>query len=311
MEHTQKTSVTPKDFFLYLGVSISLYWSAGSLLALLFEIINKSIPDQLSYYSVGFDSGMRFAIASLIIIFPVYLVLSRIVAQGVRREPAKIELWVRKWFMYFTLFIAGAVVVGDLVALVNSLLGGELTTRFILKTLAVLVIAAVIFGYYLYQMRTHGGSSKVGKILISASVLGVLLAIIGGFVVMGSPSAQRTLRFDQERTGDLENIQWQVSDYYRNKGTIPGTLSEITGALGVESIPMDPETGEAYTYTKVAPLSFELCATFGTESRADAFSYAQERALPAGIEGSNSWEHTTGEVCFSRTIDPDYFKSIR
>ena len=39
-----------------------------------------------------------------------------------------------------------------MVALVYSLLGGELTVRFLLKALVVLVIAGTIFAYYLWEI---------------------------------------------------------------------------------------------------------------------------------------------------------------
>ena len=42
---------------------------------------------------------------------------------------------------------------GDLIALLNGLLSGELTTRFILKTLCVGLIAGTVFGYYLWSIH--------------------------------------------------------------------------------------------------------------------------------------------------------------
>lgn len=307
--------VTPQDFFMYLGVLITLYWSAGSLLHLLFRIIDRVFPDALEsgyYYYAGFDSSMRFSIAALIIIFPVYLLLSRLIANSVRTHSEKADIWVRKWFIYLTLFIAGAVVVGYLVALVNSFLGGEITTRFVLKFLSVVTVAGVVFWYYFYQMRTRGGSSKTGKVIMLVSVAGVIAAIVGGFMVMGTPSEQRDMRFDQERVNDLEEIQWRITDYYRTKETLPESLDQVTGAIGVEKMPTDPETGEPYTYAKIADLSFELCATFALESPQDSRVtdvYPRMAGLIISDESSGRglWQHDAGEECFERTIDPDYF----
>jgi len=43
--------------------------------------------------------------------------------------------------------------IGDFTSLVYSLLGGELTVRFVLKVLTVGVIAGTIFWYYLSDLR--------------------------------------------------------------------------------------------------------------------------------------------------------------
>ncbi len=312
---TQSGKVTPKDFFLYLGVLVSLYWSAGSLLSLLFRIIDRTFPDALNsgyYYYAGFDGAMRFAVASLIIIFPVYLILSRVIANSVRKDTTKLEIWVRKWFVYLTLFVAGGVVVGDLVALVNSFLGGEITIRFVLKMLSVFAVAGVVFWYYLYQMRTRGGTSKSGKIFMGLAVLGVIAAIVGGFMVMGTPSEQRNLRFDQERVRDLESIQWRITDYYQTKKALPISLDEMTGALGIDRLPADPETDEAYGYTRLSEMSFELCATFALTSPEESVQIRESYARTAGLIVADSeegvWYHELGTECFERTIDPDYFK---
>jgi hypothetical protein len=45
------------------------------------------------------------------------------------------------------------VLIGDVTTLIYNLLGGELTTRFILKVFTVAVIAGTGFGYYLRELR--------------------------------------------------------------------------------------------------------------------------------------------------------------
>src|SRR3989344_4888912 len=151
-ERLVKPKTGPKDFFLYLSAMAALYVSVGSLIRLLFGIIDFTNPDRLDYYGTFYTGGIRFAIASLIIIFPVYLIVSYVLRTSVVREPARSELWVRKWFIYITLFVAAGIVIGNLVAVVNTFLGGELTARFALKVLSMVVIAAAVFGYYYYDL---------------------------------------------------------------------------------------------------------------------------------------------------------------
>ena len=67
------------------------------------------------------------------------------------------ELKVRKGLGYLTLFIAAILAIIDVSTLVYNLLGGEITIRFILKVLVVLAVAAVVFFYYLKEMRSKPG----------------------------------------------------------------------------------------------------------------------------------------------------------
>ena len=305
--------MTPKDFFLYLGIAASLYVSAGSLLALLFAVINIKFPDAAMNYGYYYQptalEALRFPLSALLVMFPLFLFLSWYVRKEVQREPAKLQLWVRRWFIGLTLFVAGGTLVGDVIALLNTFLGGELTIRFVLKMLSVFVVAGAIFGYYFYDLRrTSRGDTSVNKPLLWGAALLVLASVVLGFVSIGSPAHQRSLRFDQQRTMHLEQIQWELINYWQTKEKLPATLSELENDLTGFRAPVDPETGIAYEYSMKAPREFELCATFDLPT--------PEQKLPAGSEGSltrpypsvdGNWDHDAGRTCFTRTIDPDRY----
>ena len=303
---TERPKMSPKDFFVYLGTAITLYASAGSLLALLFSIINTKLPDPVAF-SYYYDSGtgsLTFAIASLIVVFPLFLFLSYYIRKEIGREPAKANLSIRKWFVWLTLFVTGATIAGDVIALVNTYLGGEMTMRFVWKMLAVLVVAGVIFAYYLYDMRrARAGITTVNKPLLWIAALGVLLSIVLGFVVVGSPSTQRAIRFDTMRTQHLGDIQWQILNYWQTKEALPATLEDLFDSFNGYVVPTDPETKAPYEYQILGPLTFELCATFN-RSNEDAIDEASSVA-PYMVEGLDPrFEHSAGRTCFERTIDP-------
>lgn len=304
---------TPKDFFLHLGAMATLYISAVSFLILTFEYIDTLFPDVLEYYRDPFSGTMRFAMASLIIIFPLYVILTRLVNTDLRANPEKRNLGVRKWLVYLTLFVAGATLVVDLIALINTFLGGDLTTRFALKVLSVLVVIGGAFLYYLYDLRgrwmTHEGQSKGIGALVS---LAVVAAIVGGFFVVGSPMDQRFFRIDQQRVNDLQSIQWQVVNYWQQKEKLPATLADLEDPISGFIVPRDRETKDAYGYVAKGPLTFEVCANFSAKGVGMGSRTVAEPAglSPAGIEGGN-WSHDIGETCFSRTIDPDRFPPTR
>ena len=147
---------SPKDVFLRLLSIITLYASACGFLTLLFQFINIFLPDALNPYErTGAISTIRWSISSLVVIFPVYFLTSWYLNKSYRENPLKRNLRVRRWLIYFTLFIAALIIIGDLVTLVYNLLSGELTARFLLKILAVLFVSGSVFGYYFWDVRKH------------------------------------------------------------------------------------------------------------------------------------------------------------
>ena len=146
--------VSARDAFIYLVIFATLAITAIHFGSLLFELIDKALPDALDEPHEGYNvNAVRQAIAALVVAFPIYVFLSYRVNAAIRRDPTKRSSRIRKWLTYLTLFIASAVLVGDLSTVIYSLLAGELTTRFILKALTVVLIAGAIFGYYLWDLR--------------------------------------------------------------------------------------------------------------------------------------------------------------
>lgn len=148
----RKPYLSAREAFTYLVLFLCLYISAISFGTLLFHFINRWVPDVLQPYDTSVEA-VRMAVSSLIIAFPIYIWLSTLTLRAIHRDPEKKTSKVRKWLTYITLFVAAGVIIGDLITLIFNLLGGELTTRFVLKMLVVLLIAGLIFGYYLWDLR--------------------------------------------------------------------------------------------------------------------------------------------------------------
>ena len=176
------TKTTPKDFFLHLGATTALYASAIALINLAFSTVNYALPDALAgYFSV---SSVVWPISTLIVLIPILYVLEWVIRRDIVKIPEKREVWIRRWRIYLTLFLTGATIAGDLIALINTYLNGEISARFIYKILIVLVISAVIFSYYILERMSDSGRSR--KFLILLAWVGIILtvaAIVAGFVV--------------------------------------------------------------------------------------------------------------------------------
>ena len=225
--------VTPKDFFLWAGAMVALYGSIISFITLLFEYINYMFPDPLGHYYLDpFSGSMRFAMASLIVLVPVTLILLRFIRKDISRTPEKNDLWVRRWALVLTVFIAGSAIVGDLIALINSFLGGDLTTQFLLKVVVLLFVASATFLHFLADLRGHWVKNPERAQMIGwiAGTL-VFITIMAGFFIIGTPSEVRLMRYDNQKVADLQNIQSQIVNYWQQKEQVPTSLLEVEDPL--------------------------------------------------------------------------------
>jgi len=298
---------TPRDVFLQLLSVGTLYVSAVSLIALLFQYVNRLIPDPLSF-DYGIGDALRRSIATIIVVFPVYVVTAWYFQKESISQPERREIKIRKWLVYLTLFVSAVTVIVDLVTLVYKFLGGELSPRFALKVLAVLIVAAGVFWYYLWDLRRQAGALSVKmKNVLRAIVVIIGGVIIGGFFLVGSPQSQRLLRFDQQRINDLNIIQQEIINYWQQKDTLPQSLDELESDISGFRPPVDPETGSPYDYRVLGDLTFELCATFKTVGEIHAEGYPKPIA-PRGDPYQQNWGHGIGRTCFSRTIDPELYR---
>ncbi len=308
------TTTTPKDFFLHLGATVALYAAAIALINLSFAVINYAVPDQLASYF--YAPSVAWPISMLIVLIPALYILEWFIHRDYRVMPEKLTLWIRRWRIHLTLFLAGATIVGDLIALINTYLSGEISMRFFYKVLAIFVIAGVIFTYYLLDRKDPTDAGKKARYsLAGLGLLVVLAAIIGGFVIVGSPSKQRSIRFDNQRVNDLSSTQWQIISYWQTKGVLPAALADINDGISGYMTPVDPESKTSYEYTRKSVTSFELCANFDlpsqdTQGRGE-FGGGYGVAYPSSIypDGGvdNNWKHEAGRTCFARTIDPERY----
>jgi hypothetical protein len=148
-----RPQLSARDAFLYLVLFTTLYFSSYNLGSLLFDFINRALPDPtVLVYQTGWDS-MRWSAAALIVAFPTFLFLSYYINKDVVRNSVKRLSPIRRWLTYLTLFVASCVLIGDSTALIYNGLGGELTSRLVLKVLTVGAIAGTVFGFYLSDLR--------------------------------------------------------------------------------------------------------------------------------------------------------------
>jgi hypothetical protein len=338
-KNIKNTKLTPKFFFISLGVIVTLITNVSSLLVLFFESLNKKFPDALnSIYQYGYNSydfeTIRVSMATLIIFLPVFIFISYLWVKESKEDSNHTNMILRKWMIYLILFLASLLIIIDLVTLVNYFVSGEITTRFIFKVLGTLIIGSLIDYYYFISMKTESlNFSKIKKLSLICGTIFVLFVvglIVWSFSIIGSPVKQRAWRLDDRRVNDLQNIQYQIINYWQYKQKLPNNLSELSNPMSGYSLPVEPEfeKGRVYEYIPKNDLSFELCATFTAEMpkgwqegnyvnvsgpifREGEIKTDMEALYPAGSGLNESWSHDIGRTCFSRTIDKDMYPPIK
>ncbi len=144
------------------------------------------------------------------------------------------------------------------------------------------------------------------KIFIYTIIILVAIVVIAGFFVVGSPQQERLRRFDERRTQDLQNIQYQIINYWTSKSMLPIALSNLNDSISGFIVPKDPVTGLDYVYRikNSGQLIFELCANFETSNSNNEINIVKAPSLYSIRE---NWQHDKGARCFERKIDPQLY----
>lgn len=294
-------ATSPQDVFLQIFSVGAAYAVIGAAIGLITGYVNILFPDALAYGASADRAGLRWYLAMLVILFPLYSGSVWLVGRGYAKNPATRELRTRRWLIYFTLFLAAVILAGDFVWLVYALLNGELTVRFVLKALAVAGVVGIASGYYAAEIRSASGALRAfAWVGITAAACVVVL----GFFAVGSPAAERLRQFDLRRVNDLQSIQGELVNYWQLKGQLPASADLLRNDIRGFVLPADPKTGEAYGYRVEGPLTFSLCASF------DAAGVPGGVSAPLPYGKSETWEHAAGRTCFDRTIDPQLYPPV-
>ncbi len=267
----RRAGVTARSAFLLLLSFATLTTWALAVGGLIFRAIDVQWPDPLE---TVVQSSDRYRIsqnlASVLVAFPLYVFVMRLIHREEAAHPETRESGVRRWLTYIALLFAAGTVIGDLVTFLAFLFRGELTIRFVLKVLTVLVMAGGVLRYYLGFVR---GETRLGRAFLPAAAALVAAAVVWGGAQLGPPVQQRSLRADEERVLHLRALESNLSG---------GVLPESLEPLAQRGLALrDPITRAPYEYRRTGERAYMLCATFDR---------------PGGDE---FWTHPAGTHCYS------------
>ena len=254
-----QTKTSASDFFLNLGAIVAIYMVVINLLTLLFTVINRAYPPVSKAYGYFGSSTISWPVATLIIVFPIFVLLMWLLERSYKVEPEKRQVAIKRWLTFITLFVAGIALAIDLVTVLYHFIDGQdLTASFLLKVLSVFVVTLGVFLYYLSDIRGKLTSAS-RRIWLVVAVVVMVASVVWGFAVLGSPATQRLYKYDEQKSNDLSNINSEIMNSYSQKGALPEKLADMSGYY----IPVvDSQTGQPYTYEKTGDLTYKLCAEF-------------------------------------------------
>jgi hypothetical protein len=294
-----------REAFLHLVAFAALYTAVIAGVMLLFDYVNVLLPDPAvtQYAGVQADwvrAAIRWEISALVVSFPLLVWLSWAIVREMRATPDKARSPVRRWLTYLTLFFAAIALAADVITLVSTLLEGEMSARIALKVLVVLVVAGGCFAYYFASLRMtpeqHQGT-RLHRYAAMAASAAVVVVIVSGIVMTGSPVFARQRKFDVRRVEDIRMIYGEVMNQtvgpdWRNpevklalRTPVPASLDGVVQhAMRQRPRTQDPATGAPYGYEVTGASTFRVCADFDTA-----------RDEPGDIV----WNHPAGRHCFA------------
>jgi len=291
--------LSAREAFTYLLLFGLLYLTAYNSGVLIFEYINRALPDVADWADTEYSrAAIRWALSSLVVAFPVFLYLSMQVERGLRRDPVKRRSNMRRWLMYLTVFVAASVLIGDFITLVYNVLGGEVTSRFVLKVLTIATIAGTVFAYYVGDLKLEETAKLAERrswptAIARFAIVAVAVVVTGGFIAAGPPSIERARRLDARAVEDLQGIASAINVYVHRHGKLPESIDVLAG----ESIARAEPFAGPYDYRVKGEAAYELCATFQRDSSESVNRRTNE-----------FWVHGAGRQCFElqpKAVQPD------
>ena len=284
-----QASGSPREAFLHLLMFFALGVWITALGTLLFDFINiwRPLPGESV---AGATSSLRFGVASLVVAFPLFVMVARRVRADLAANPARTLDPVRRWLSYLALLVASLILIGDGVALVVQFLGGDLTTRFVLKAAVVAALAGGVVWWLLGGLRE--GARAVPALFRLALWALVVAAVVGALWLAGGPAQAREQALDQQRIQNLRSIYFDVDSFYRQQKRLPASLEECDRNPGtfIER-KTDPSTGAPYGYEVIDADTFSLSADFSLPS-------IPQQSGRYGPEEDGFWKHEAGPAVF-------------
>lgn len=131
---------------------------------------------------------------------------------------------------------------------------------------------------------------NLNRLAAIGATLVVVVAVVTGLLLAGSPARERDRRMDALRIVALRQLASVISVYHEESGMLPARLADLVDGRNLQTLPTDPVSGQPYDYEPESDNSYALCATFDEASQEG--------------EVAEFWMHSAGRNCFR--LSPAY-----
>lgn len=159
LKDPQKNPLTHSmwDAFEHILLFISLYVFVTSFALLVHYLVDKWIPRfpegrPVSYSSVG-NSVLRGYLSAILVSYPLFSFFFLRITKRTLVNPELRKIRPRKTLIYLTLVVTFIVSLINIISIVYSFLGGNVTANFFAHFFVTFLISGIIFAYYLFQVR--------------------------------------------------------------------------------------------------------------------------------------------------------------
>lgn len=147
---------SPRDAFLHLLAFTALYASVISLVILTFTYIELAFPDPSEFENREWAySTIRASLSTLIVAYPVFLIVWRFLLREIRFQAEKAASAVRRWLSSLSLFVGSVILMSDVISAVYYFVAGDLTVRFVAKVATLFVIVGGVVAYLALTLRSE------------------------------------------------------------------------------------------------------------------------------------------------------------
>lgn len=258
-------SANALDAFFYALLFVAFGMVAGNLLTLAYGQLDMWFPDHGDTYASASFRWLRWSMAAVIVFLPTFLLLNRRDALRCQSNPARKHGAIRNWLNFLALFLAMTTLLVDAVYLLATWLDGQLTLRFVLKSLVVAGLALLTILYFQRDKSQRHVARGHMATWVLAAVTASVLAL--SFWTVGGAAQGRVEQLDRWRLADLSTLANAVArcDAAPN-GNLPETLDPMICATHPERL-----TGFArdITYTRISDTEFKLCIPLSDPARAN------------------------------------------
>lgn len=245
-----RRTLSPRDALVHgLGFAALaiLSWHVTRIGILAVEELTPAAGDTHTW-----GGSARWPVSMLVVFLPIFVLIHL-------RRPADDSSLVRRWLAALSGFLAGMTLLGTLATAVQAFLAGDLTLRFALKALVVVVTAGLVF--VTYRGELAGARAGRGGAAALAGLAG--LGILAGLWLSGGPGQGRAEARDEARRSDLSELATQARCLALEGEDVP----PIDTSEGCPEAPpsADPWTGEPYRIERLPAGTLRLCASYETE----------------------------------------------